>query len=203
MWKIIKTGICLLMGFLPVLTFAQTNKMSPHILAAAEKGLKNFSPDYQNDLLNQGKLLIPFKLFTIEPPAILSYQSNSKKPIKSYLTETTMWYFPISLNDTVKAILIVDSTTEGWKAVSLGHEPLAGEIQQVLQDWPLKKGFNPLIIAQFQSLKYMFTVPEIDNSNLTIINYKPKQLIPGRYSKLDILDSILRSIKAEVEENLN
>lgn len=107
----------------------------------------------------------PLCLYTITPAALAGYQSGES--IRSLLSDTTMWYVPVKVADSVRAILVVDRLDGAWQAVSLGYVPLAGPMQALIAQWPPAKGFHPKLILVFQAQQYLFTIPELGEDNLT------------------------------------
>jgi hypothetical protein len=118
-----------------------------------------------------------------------------------------MWFFPILLEGESKAMLVVDRDGENWKAVSFGYAGLGHELNEVLARWPESKGFHPQLIAVFQAKRFYFTVPEVNDFNLTEIRLPqggfPKstapaptaQVRPESYSTLSRLSKSLEELK--------
>ena len=191
----------------------QSNGKTPTMVA--EQGLHSFLNKIPKEQMNEygffkGEsfdhvyLGNPFKLYQITPIALSSYKPGDS--IDSIISETHLWYFPIMLNDENRAILVVDLMDNNWEVVSLGYANLARELGKVTQQWNTQKNYNPLLIAVFQANEYLFTVPEIDDQNLTSIVYI-KQNIESTakvidYSITEKLYSIIERLKPIVEENI-
>ena len=121
------------------------------------------------DVLADAYLGEPMRVAAISTSKILNFTSG--EPIDSIKTETDMWYFPVLINNNVKAILVVDKVNNRWSAVSLGYARLAKEIGQIKNEWKKSDGYTLNLFVNFNSGKYMFSVPEAGKDNLTIINY--------------------------------
>jgi hypothetical protein len=171
-------------------------------IPAGSKELYGFSAD---DDLSQAKLGGALRMHAITPDAL--EKSSSNGTVSSIWSETSMWFFPILLEGESKAMLIVDRDGESWKAVSLGYAGLGHELNEVLARWPESKGFHPQLIAVFQAKRFYFTVPEVDDFNLTEIRLPqggfPKstapaptaQVRPESYGTLSRLSKSLEELK--------
>jgi len=197
----------------------RTSGVPSEVLEAAEIGLPFFLgkifPDSKElygfssqDDLSKAALGTALRLHTITPAAI--EKSSSSGTVSSILSETTMWFFPILLESESKAMLVVDGDGGTWRAVSLGYAGLGHELNEVLAQWPESKGFHPQLIAVFQAKQFYFTVPEIDDFNLTQITVPqggfsksatPAQ--PKNYAELNMVSKSLQELtpivlKAEI-----
>jgi len=203
------------------LSFGQTKQTN-----AARKGLQSFLKKLpeestimygfdKHDSLECAYLGKPFNLYTIAPSKISHFKTGDS--VSSIISKTNLWYFPVMLNHKIKSILVVDKLNNKWLAVSLGYTNLAMEIVKIRQQWPESKGFNLKIIVVFQANKYLFTIPEIDGYNLTLIDYpneKERQKLSHKissnkndlnnfnYSTLDEISKIVEILKPLVEKNI-
>jgi hypothetical protein len=176
-------GCCRRTLFLAAWLWLSGNSVSaqpvpPEVLNAASNGLPVFlasvpatakeSYGFPSDSdLTQARLGAPLRRYTITPAALTNRARSTA--VSSLITETTLWYFPIQVNGETKALLAVDRMSDGWKAVSLGYAPLAREWNQVTRQWPASKGYHPRLVTVFQAKQHYFTVPEVDDRNLTLI----------------------------------
>jgi hypothetical protein len=162
---------------------SRAQEVPDEILSQAQKGLPAFLnkippgtlAEYgfaENDPLAQAYLSKPFKVYTITPTALLGARAGSR--IRDLLEETKLWYFPVMINDQVRALLVVDYLQGQWQAVSLGYANLARGLGTVMQRWPRSRGFNPLLIAVFQANENLVLVPE-ENPNLVMSLGRPEQ----------------------------
>jgi hypothetical protein len=157
------------------------------VLEAAQAGLPFFlgkiPPGSQElygfastDDLSAARLGAPLQMLMITPSAI--DRSSSGTTVSSLVSETSMWFFPIRDESESKAMLVVDRDGGTWKAVSFGYAGLGHELNELSAQWPDSKGFHPELIAVFAAKQFYFTVPEVDDFNLTQI-----RLTPGGFSK--------------------
>ena len=107
---------------------------------------------------------VPLPLFTITPAALNSYQPGD--PADSLLSETTLWYVPVRVKESVRSFLVVDRMEGRWQAVSFGYAPLAKPVEAMLEQWPASAGYHPKLILVFQAQQYLFTIPELGGDNL-------------------------------------
>jgi hypothetical protein len=166
-------------------------------IPVGSKGLYGFS---SQDDLSKARLGGALRMQTITPAAL--GRSSPSITVSAILSDTTMWFFPILLESASKAMLVVDREGGTWKAVSLGYAGLGHELNELLAQWPESKGFHPQLVAVFQAKQFYFTVPEIDDLNLTKITLpqggfsgsaRPAQ--SGNYGKLTELSRSLQELK--------
>ena len=186
----------------------------PEISQAAAVGLPSFlsrvppgeEADYgfaNAEEARRGQLAQPFRLHAITPTALRAWRPGDSP--SSLLSETDMWYFPITVDGVVRSILVVDQTPAGWEAVSLGYASLAAALDGLRQDWPEKDGCRPLLAVSFQAREYLFTLPGHPEPNLT-----PLRLIPATAGRRatgtthDLLDpgTMVGRLLPMVERNL-
>ncbi len=148
----------------------------PEITRAAVQGLPGFlshippgeETDYgfaSEDEARQAGLAPPFRLHAVTPAALQAWQPG--EDASSLLSETDVWYFPITIDAAVRCILVVDRTSAGWEAVSLGYAPLAAALDGLMKDWPETEDLRPRLAVSFQAREYLFTVPGHPEPNLT------------------------------------
>jgi hypothetical protein len=185
----------------------------PEVLNAASNGLPAFLASvslgnrelygFTNDTdLAQARLGVPLRVHTITPKALASHPVEST--LAPLLSETVLWYFPVLVGDETKAILVVDSMAGEWQAVSIGYAPLAQELHQIAKQWPAGAGYHPRLVAAFSANRYYFTVPEVDDHNLTPIvmpgqadeTGSPPGTSQTRYSTLTPLSQSTAQLKA-------
>jgi hypothetical protein len=166
----------------------------PHFVSLIPPGARGDYGFTKNDILAQAYLGDPFNLYTIKPPALLAYQPGDSVP--PLLTPTNIWYFPVMIQEEVRAVLAVDQLDGKWQAVSLGYVNLARQLQGVMQQWPRSKGFHPRLIAVFQAKEHLLMVPE-ENANDLISLTPPK---PGL--AMESAGNVLERLKPVVKESL-
>ena len=136
-----------------------------HFLARAAAdgpGRYGFVPGDNLDLARPGA---PFQLYTITPAALAGYRKGDG--VSSILTPTETWLVPVVLDRRIRAILTVEGSGGGWRAVALGKAPLAAELEKVLERWPKRAGYELRLVAVFPANAYFFTVPELGDRNLS------------------------------------
>ncbi len=106
----------------------------------------------------------PLSLFTITPAALNGYKPGD--PVDSLLSETTLWYVPVRVRESVRSFLVMDRVEDRWEAVSFGYVPLAKPVEAMLAQWPASAGYHPRLVLVFQAQQYLFTVPELGGDNL-------------------------------------
>jgi hypothetical protein len=191
----------------------------PEVIAAAKEGLPGFlsliptgsKPLYgfpEDINLAEARLGTPVLLHVFKRAVLQSNQVS--QTVSSALADTSMWFFPVLLAGEGKAMLVVDWHQNAWKAVSLGYAHLGSEWNQVSKQWPLAKGFHPQLVAVLRANEHYFTVPEVDDRNLTRIIAPWDKLgppnapsvtateSPDRYSRLGSLASELESLKSRL-----
>ena len=166
------------------------------------KSLKVDHGFQENDPLDQAYLGEPFKFCLLTADAILNYTSYND--VNSVLIQTDEWYFPVMIGDNVRTVLIVAKMEGSWKAVFLGRGKLAVELGKIRKQWPLEQGYTPLLVVANRPYRYLFTVPQYDSKNLTIIT--PSWVIAeGKgvdkdYSKLEYLEDFIAEAKSEIKK---
>lgn len=127
----------------------------------------------------------PFQLYTISPSNLLEKAENT--PVKELISKTSIWYFPILVDDKPCALLCVDLVNNSWKAVSLGYSNLAKQVDMIRTQWSESKGYHPVIIAVFQARQHLFNIPEHSTDNLTYISApKPRFQVHEKRMQADI-----------------
>lgn len=152
----------------------------------------------ENDPLDQAYLGKPFRFYLLTPDTILNYVKDSD--VNSLLFQTSKWYFPVMIDKEVRTILIVGKMNGSWKAVSLGMAILSRELGKIMQQWPAEKGYTPLLIASLQAHKFLFTVPQYDSKNLTIISLQTKEEVASKdYSKLEDSGDVIKTLQPMIK----
>ncbi len=208
-------GALVLFLLLPGITPAATPP--PEAVAAAEAGLTRFLSEIPpSELVNFGfaegeandeaRVGNPWELYTITPDALLA--AGEDTDVESLISPTGLWYFPVILDGTARAIIKVDRVEGDWEAVAFGSSPLAGELEKISGQWPKAGGYTPRLIAVYQAAAYFFTVPEKNSRNLTPLTfdgigfggYLQKSL--PEYSATAELSELLVPLREVVEDNI-
>jgi hypothetical protein len=160
----------------------------PEVINAASNGLPGFLASvsignrdlygFTNDTdLARARLGAPLQVFTITPQALAGHPAKST--LAPLLSETALWYFPVLVGDDMRAILVVDRMAGEWRAVAIGYAPLAQELHQIGKQWPASAGYHPRLVAAFSANRYYFTVPEVDDHNLSPIIMPGQAVVAG------------------------
>jgi len=155
----------------------------------------------EDDPLDEAYLGEPFKLYLLTNDAILNYTKDSN--VTSVLSQTDEWYFPVMIGEEAKSILKVAKLQGSWQAGSFGMGEAAVELGKIRKQWPIDKGYTPLLVECYAASGYLFTVPQYDSKNLTVIT-PPWMIMKGEeadkdYSKLEDLDSVIEELKSKIE----
>lgn len=175
-----KLTIAMLM--LLCLSLAWAEPMSKEIMEAAQQGLPQFLAQTPDDMLplfgitsreelQTAQLSDPFQVHIITPDKLKASRGDSS--VKQLMEPTNLWYFPIMVGEQTKLVLVVDHTDGKWQAVSLGYAPLARELHQVRQQWNRRDGYHPVLAMMPQVRAFVFSVPEVSDTNLTILRCRP------------------------------
>lgn len=123
-----------------------------------------------SDEVGEATLGEPMQLMIIPPEKILNFEremtiDECTVPIKSY-------YFPVIFNNSMKLIITVNRYKAGdnYEIGSLGLDWLAKEIILILREFPLNKGYTPVLCQNPATQYYSFHIPQKDKMNLTIIH---------------------------------
>jgi hypothetical protein len=188
----------------------------PEAITAAQSGLPAFlekipagdSRSYgfePGDPIHAAYPGAPYRLHEITPAALARFKPGDA--VDSLTRPAGMWYFPVMIRDEVKAILIVDYLDGAWRAVSLGQAPLARELNSIRRQWPKESGYSPSLVVNFQSAGYFFTVPQVNDHNLTPI--LPREARSGAalgrpgYASTGELSGVVEMLKPVVENSIS
>ena len=101
---------------------------------------------------------------------------------------------------------VIDQVDNRWQAVSFGYAELARKVTRVRKRWPKVKGYNPQLIAVFQTREYLFTIPEKGPDNLTSLESTQLGRIPPKtvkdFSELDNLPNVINRLRPLVQKSI-
>lgn len=148
----------------------------------------------EDDSLDQIFLGEPFKFYLFKNEALLNYARGGD--VSSLLSQIDEFYFPVMMGENAETLLIVAKINNSWRAVSFGgRKTLAVELDKIRKHWPLGQGYTPLLVEIDD--KYLFTVPQYDSKNLTILSLRGEK----DYSRLEYhIDFIEGLIKSRIKE---
>lgn len=159
-----------------------------------------FSPDGAGEELG---LDTPWRQYALPPAAVL--QANpSLSSMDEILQATDTWFFPVVRRNSSQALLAVTLIDGEWRAGALGYAGLARELERVRAQWPERQGYHARLVTSFQARRHLFTVPEADAPNLTLLQVRPAaERLPPDYRRLDAPVLVLQRLQADVRANLD
>lgn len=99
----------------------------------------------------------PLRLKTITPTALASYAQG--QPLEALLSDTRLWYFPVGVNGSIAAMLVVDVVDGEYQAVSLGYAGLAAALAAPLERHASGQTEMPQLVAVFQAKEFFLSLP--------------------------------------------
>ena len=90
---------------------------------------------------------------------------------------TNLWYFPLSVNNIIRSILVIDKIGNEFKAVSIGYANLARAINTLKNKWTSSTGYRFKLVVVYQAKSFLYTIPELNNYNLTLIELPDASLL--------------------------
>ncbi len=112
----------------------------------------------------------PIALRLITPDNIRSFRKGQtvaecSEPIKSF-------FFPVLFNNDLKLMMTVDKYegNDSFSIASLGYDWLARELTALQKQWPLEKGYAPVLLMSPQTHYYAVHFPRHDAFNLTVLH---------------------------------
>jgi hypothetical protein len=149
-------------------------RVPPEVTKAAQDGLpkylrgalavaKGFGFD-KGDSIQHATLGEPFQVFSVVSPDTFQRGISCKSVAKV----SKKWFFPVLMRGEAKTVLEVFLRKDGiWEAAGIGGTAIAKSLGAIRARWPLEKGYDPYLIDFPPFHKTYFTVPEVDDYNLT------------------------------------
>jgi hypothetical protein len=158
-------------------------------------GLKDKYGFAATDSLKDVHLEEPFNLYQITQASLNNYKEGDST--ESLLSKTELWYFPLSVNDEIKSVIVVDKVGNDFRAVSFGYSRLAREINAIKHKWPASNGYRFHLVVAFQANSYLYTFPEPNNHNLAIIELadSPQSVNSVDVSKVAIKGNLFSTVE--------
>ena len=161
---------------------AFSNAESDHVFQVAHSGYRAFISkclDRQAlkqwglsdaDNLTGAELGSPFRVMQIKPDFITGFKRNAT--INAILEFSNTYFFPITFAGKIKLIMTVHKYPgrDTWEIGSIGHVHLAQEIKKILTTWPRNRGYTPTLCVNYQTQSYAFSIPQVSDNNLTLID---------------------------------
>lgn len=185
------------------------------LTSAAQAGLQRFVSELSaseleklglpgKDTLTLATLGKPFQVYHVLPNLPATAATNTT--ISQIASPSTLWYFPVLIGARARAVVFVDLVQSQWKGVSLGHLALADELKTIQDRWPETGGYHPRLLVSHQANRQFFTVPEVDNVNMTPLSFDAntsiqnsvKALAP-KYSRLEKCSDHLPKLKRDID----
>lgn len=190
----------------------EKNKAPGEVVRVANEGFAHFLEVVGETPFNEWKVTSkslqsaslgePFRVYEIAPDVLRSYHKGDT--VKSLISETNIWCFPVLIGNEIKLTLEVGKLRRNgkWVAGSLKGGHFEKELNQVIQQWPKVKGYHPVLVKVGKLNEWFFTVPEKDPYNLTLIAsapYREKRIV---YSNLDTVNNVVEWVTPKVEANV-
>lgn len=168
-----------------------------HAIPENELALYNFSNKEEFNYASLGK---PLRVYTIKPEEIINYEGN--KSILEIVSATSVWLFPVVVNNEFRTLLTVDLIDNSWEATAIGSSGLAEQLSYMYKKWPSSEGYKHIFVRVFQATSEFVILLhsgkiEIKPLNSAIISLKLEE---GKM--IDPTDMILK-LKRPVFENIN
>jgi len=144
----------------------------------------------------------PFRAYTINIENLLKYHKGDT--VKSILSDTDLWYFPLIIKGEKKVMLLVRKGKSGigWRFAGLGYDTLAKELNNIGNFWSQSDGCNPALVNG--GFMYTFiTAPAKSLYNLTLITKAPYLKKYSTFPELDTIDNVMGWLKPEIKKNIH
>ena len=106
----------------------------------------------------------PYCVMTINPQQLAA--ASNQQDIRSILTATNMWLFPVLQRGKPGALLTVDLMGKEWKAVGIGSAGIAGELDMMEHTWTDEEGFGKIFVRVFQATCDILLIVKGDSVNV-------------------------------------
>lgn len=184
------------------------------VLRAARDGLERFVNKAMADQsglyglpaganVEEFRLDGPWRQFVLPPETVLAANSSVSTANEAILA-TDNWFFPVTYTGCSRALLVVGPVNGEWQSVALGYAGLARELERVRDQWPERKGYHARLVTSFQAQRHLFTIPEVDSPNMTLLQIRSADAAPfPDYRRLDSPAAVMDQLKAAVQANLS
>ncbi len=137
--------------------YSQDDEMKKTALSRLNEWKKTFSEDQVQKLgfdskadFKASELGTPFKLYTVNPDAMMGYQEGSK--FEKIVTETNYWIYPVISSGENKALLWIMKKEDKWQVARIGSSKLAKNIRTnegTIRDQTSEKGLEGAELPKF------------------------------------------------------
>lgn len=182
--------------------YGQDNEMKKTALKNLKECKKVFSDDEARKIgfdgkkdLKESTLGRPFKLYTINPDAMMKYEDGSE--LKKIVTDAHYYIYPIISDGINKALMWMYKKEDRWKVARIGSSKLAralrsteGTIRVKSEEKGIKEAGPPVLVRVYQlKLDFFFIkaedkeyiIPIFTHPTLKVEGsrfYTPAQLLP-------------------------
>jgi hypothetical protein len=152
--------------------------------------IRNYNFDSKQEV-DRAKAGEPFKIYTITPDSVFSYQEGTM--IADLISPTTFWCIPITVDGDIRTLLDIDKVDGNYKAISLGSAGTAVRWGEILES------LNPA-----QKKQAVFVKVYQAGADLVLINDDKGILIPidSAFVGLGSNNNLMIELKQIVKENL-
>jgi hypothetical protein len=129
---------------------------------------KDFQLDSTDNVQN-ATLGKPMKMMELRPDKVCL--GSNYADIFSFLVPLDSYIFPVRFKGEIKLLFTITrfAGQSQFGVDEIGSAPIAREINKIEKKWPVVKGRPMVLCANFQTMTYAFSIPEISRKNLTII----------------------------------
>ena len=160
--------IFLILLFQASLLFADNEKPSREIIAAAEQGIITFVKDPNMKNLNDygfatkkdidtAVLGKGYHIYTVNPDTLLN---NETLDLGAMAVPTDMWEFLIMSQNKAVSVLTVAKMNDRWTAVSIGKTGMAEQVGNFIKKWPESKETSHRLIRIYQATSDLMELSE-------------------------------------------
>ena len=147
----------------------------------------------------------PYRVHTILPEKLLHYSTN--QDIRSLVTTTAMWFFPVLQKGEPRTILTVDLMDGEWQAVAIGSSGLMEQLYNMEQRWSDRNNYKRILVRVFQARSDIMLVSDGDELSIApfgsaIIALGIEKSDPDAI-KLYQVPEIMEKLVPVVQENVN
>jgi hypothetical protein len=184
------------------------------IVQAAENGLGKFlnsipKKDIEKygfsspDEFKRSTLDTPFQVNTILPDVILNYVEGQN--VSSMITPTSMWFFPVICDGSIRVLLTVDYIDGSWKAVAIGSSKLAKQLENALKDLS-DNDFT--YVRVFQARTDFIVFIQNETEKIRLLNSLEEKIMQASTIKTDLesnfynFSDLMPELSSSVEKNL-
>ncbi len=139
----------------------------------------------------------PYRLYKIKIGEIsMQAEKGLIEDLSSIVEDTGMWYFPVKVDQQIKAFLVVDKVDGQWEAVSIGYSNLTEKMNRFESKWAASGQYSVGLVVSYQTKEFLVTIPEMGTNNLTSLDHDDD------YLTVKDMISTLKDIKTRYLSNM-